>query len=252
MSTGAPGAVEQHYADVLAPVYLWMAGGIEAALVQGTVDIGPLGPPSASGAVAVDLGAGFGMHAIPLARAGYVVTAIDSSPLLLDTLRVEAQATGAEVRCTLSELTDFRRHVKEPADVIVCMGDTLTHLPDEPAVGALLREVVAGLAPHGQFVATFRDYTSPPTGDARFIAVRSDADRIHTCFLEVASETHMRVHDLVHERDGEGWRMKLGSYPKLRLAPARVAELARAAGLAANVERGARGLWRLSARRDGA
>jgi hypothetical protein len=43
------------------------------------------------------------------------------------------------------------------------------------------------------FVATFRDYTTLPAGDARFIPVRSDPDRIHTCFLEEAQQ-HVRVH----------------------------------------------------------
>ena len=63
---GAPvTAVAAHYDSHLAPIYLWMAGGIEQALTSGAGDIEGLACP---GGLAVDLGAGFGMHAIPLAR----------------------------------------------------------------------------------------------------------------------------------------------------------------------------------------
>ena len=59
--------VAAHYESHLAPVYLWMAGGIDLALSTGDADIADVACP---GGVAVDLGAGFGMHAIPLARRG--------------------------------------------------------------------------------------------------------------------------------------------------------------------------------------
>ena len=69
------GAAE-HYRAHLAPVYLWMAGGFEAALSRGEAEVDALFPDLAPGATAVDLGAGFGMHAIPLARAGARVLAL--------------------------------------------------------------------------------------------------------------------------------------------------------------------------------
>ena len=55
-----------HYENLLAPIYLWMAGGLDAALAAGAADVAELaGAPG----YAIDLGAGFGMHSIPLARA---------------------------------------------------------------------------------------------------------------------------------------------------------------------------------------
>ena len=70
--------VTEHYANHLAPIYLWMAGGPEAALQAGTAEIEALNLPLTDGAAVLDLGAGFGMHAIPLARRGARVTAIGS------------------------------------------------------------------------------------------------------------------------------------------------------------------------------
>lgn len=111
----------QHYETLLAPIYVWMAGGIDAALSAGASDVAGLVPGHG---LAVDLGAGFGMHGIPLARGGYEVVAIDSSSLLLQVL--ESQRADLPIRTVAGDLQDFRRVVSEPARLIVCMGDTLT------------------------------------------------------------------------------------------------------------------------------
>ncbi|WP_224787783.1 hypothetical protein [Pseudomonas fluorescens] len=58
--------VADHYETHLAPVYLWMAGGFDAAVSRGEAEIEAVLPNRASGTTAVDLGAGFGMHTIPL------------------------------------------------------------------------------------------------------------------------------------------------------------------------------------------
>ena len=232
---------QKHYEQLLAPIYVWMAGGVESALVAGAQDVAPLTPGDG---LAIDLGAGFGMHAIPLARAGYEVVALDTSRELLDALC--ANGTGLAIRTVEADLLDFRRHAAGPASLIVCMGDTLTHLESTDDVERLVRDVAVSLRPGGRFVTTFRDYIHPAAGDARFIPVRSDANRIHTCFLEEQPD-HMLVHDIVHERDGALWRMRISSYPKLRLAPAAVAEALRYAGLEPTVAPGARGMVRITA-----
>lgn len=218
-----------------------MAGGVEAALAAGAQDVAPLVPGQG---LAIDLGAGFGTHAIPLARAGFEVVALDTSRELLDVLR--ANGAGLAIRTVEADLLDFRRQVATAASLIVCLGDTLTHLESTGDVERLVRDVGASLKPGGRFVTTFRDYTHPATGDARFIPVRSDANRIHTCFLEEQPD-HMLVHDIVHEREGAAWRMKISSYPKLRLAPAAVAETLRYEGLEPTVATGARGMVRITA-----
>ena len=184
------------------------------------------------------------MHAIPLARGGYHVVAIDTSPQLLDVLR--AQSAGLSIRVIEDDLLDFRRHIVAPASLIVCLGDTLTHLAKPADVERLCREIAASLAPGGRAVLTFRDYTRPAEGIARFIPVRSDADRIHTCFLEQQGD-HLLVHDIVHERDGAKWRMKVSCYPKLRLAPDAVAAMLRNAGLEPTVAAGPRGMTAITA-----
>jgi 2-polyprenyl-3-methyl-5-hydroxy-6-metoxy-1,4-benzoquinol methylase len=235
--------VTDHYASHLAPIYLWMAGGMEAALSAGSADLASVLPGTG---LAVDLGAGFGMHSIPMARGGYQVIAVDTSATLLQTLREHSK--GLPIRTVESDLLDFRKRVKEPANLIVCMGDTLTHLQSLEEIRRLSAEVADALTPTGTFMATFRDYTSPATAERRFIPVRSDADRILTCFLE-ASHDHMDVHDIVHERNGTQWNLTVSSYRKLRLAPTEVEEALRAQGLTTQLAPGPRGMVRLVATR---
>lgn len=236
-------SVIRHYEDLLAPVYLWMAGGPEAAFALGQADLAPV---LDRGGFAIDLGAGFGMHAVPLARAGWRVLAIDSSSALLGQLARLAEGLPVDVR--QGDLLGFEGHLStgESADLILCMGDTLTHLESADSVDALCRTVASRLAPGGRFIATFRDYTRLPSGDARFIPVRADEDRILTCFLEEL-DGYVQVHDLLHERARGAWSTRVSSYRKLRLSPEAARLACVAAGLQATVEPGPRGMVRLCA-----
>jgi predicted RNA methylase len=72
--------VAEHYRTHLAPVYAWMAGGVDAAVARGESEIAAILPGLSAGSSAVDLGAGFGMHTIPLGRRGCAVLAVDSCP----------------------------------------------------------------------------------------------------------------------------------------------------------------------------
>jgi SAM-dependent methyltransferase len=90
--------IERHYDEHLGPVYLWMAGGAPAALAVGAAETDVLNLAAVKGATVVDLGAGFGMHALGLAQRGTQVTAIDSSATMLrmlKELRGELQAKAA-------------------------------------------------------------------------------------------------------------------------------------------------------------
>lgn len=236
-------SVARHYEDLLAPVYAWMAGGPESAFTLGAADLAAV---LQKGGFAIDLGAGFGMHTIPLARAGWKVLAIDSSALLLDQL--SSLARGLPVDARNGDLLRFEEHLSpgEVADLILCMGDTLTHLESTDAVHSLCRTVASRLSTGGSFLATFRDYTHLPSGEGRFIPVRADEHRILTCFLE-EFDSYVQVHDLLHERTNGTWSTKVSSYRKLRLAPEAVRLACTAAGLRATVAASSRGMARLVA-----
>jgi SAM-dependent methyltransferase len=221
-------------------VYSWLLGGFDEATARGQRElaaVGLLGRESAG--YAVDLGAGFGMHAIPLARQGWKVLAIDSSPLLLEELR--AHGGRGQVATVQDDLLRFPQYLSRGPDAILCMGDTLTHLPDIAAVRSLFSLVSRHLPPGGRFVLSFRDYSRTLDGPDRFILVKGDDSRVFTCFLEYGEDS-VRVHDILHERSEGGWRMRVSAYEKLRLRPEWMQRELESQGLHVRVVEGRSGL----------
>lgn len=232
-------AAADHYDRLLAEHYTWMLGGdidtvaaAQAELLQG---LGLAARPEEE-AAAVDLGCGPGPQTLALARLGFAsVTAIDSSALLLDELMEHARRSGvaqtvhpvpSDIRGVLPRLT-----AAGSVAAVLCMGDTLPHLPGRADVQKLITDIAKTLRPGGSFVATYRDLTRELHGPERFIPVRSTADRILTCFLEYLDQDTVLVHDLLHTRHDGAWHLKTSSYPKLRLSPQWLTDECRTAGL---------------------
>ncbi len=241
-------SVKEHYDTHLAPLYTWMSGGAAPARQRITELLRSLDLyPGHAGATALDLGAGNGFQSIPLAEAGYTVTAVDISDVLLGEL--ERDAGALPVRTVAGDLRDLKLHCPVPApEVIVCMGDTLTHLSTLTDVEHLLRDASQALKPGGHMLLTFRDYTVERAGHDRFIPVRSDADCIFTCFLEFGP-THVSVHDILQTRASPGGRTAISVYEKIRLAPDWVHRQLVAAGLVIVRNTVQNGLVTLAARR---
>lgn len=136
------------------------------------------------------------------------------------------------------DLLQFGEVVSRPADTIVCMGDTLTHLSHEKVVRALFETVSKRLIPGGRFVLTWRDLSSPPSGLDRFIPVN---DKVMICFLENCGQSVL-VHDLIQERESDGWRLSKGVYPKLKLPLHSIAGWLDRAGFTIEVQGAERGM----------
>ncbi|MBS0630436.1 MAG: class I SAM-dependent methyltransferase [Verrucomicrobia bacterium] len=222
-------SVQAHYDQLLGPVYTWMAGGWNAALARNCALLDSLGLATWPRGTAVDLGCGSGFQTIPLADAGFDVLALDLCASLLAELRTRAGARS--IHTVQGDLLNFPAHLTGNAALIVCMGDTLTHLPSVGAVAALIHCAAACLAPGGRLVLGFRDLaTHELQGPQRFIPVRSEPVRIFTCFLDYRPD-HVEVSDLIHTRNGDQWQLASSTYRKLRLTAAQVGALLTTAGL---------------------
>jgi SAM-dependent methyltransferase len=238
--------VAEHYNRVLADVYSWMYGGWEAQLARYSEFFAAHGIAPRASKRAIDLGAGCGFQAIPLARLGFEVKAIDLDRKLLAELEAHVEDENVETIC--ADLRDFRRHVPQSAELIVCMVDTLLHLDTQDAVVGLAADVFAALEPGGTFIATFRDFTVETTELDRFIPVRSDERTVFTCFLEFEPAT-VKVHDLVYRHVDGRWSFAKSFYRKLRLPTDWVVMTLRGAGFG-HVETGLdRGLVVVTARK---
>ncbi|MES2045093.1 MAG: class I SAM-dependent methyltransferase [Pseudomonadota bacterium] len=211
--------VTRHYDDLLAAHYTWMTGSslLDKAAEQKAL-LAQLGAGQGHKRLAVDLGCGPGFQSLALADFGFVrVLALDTCQTLLTEL--EAAKGERPIETRLDDLCSFSTLVANgAADVIVCMGDTLTHLRSREDMSTLFSDIYQALAPGGRAILTFRDLSQALHGVDRFIPVQSDADRIMLCALDFGPDT-VTVNDLIFVRDGDGWALHKSSYQKLRLAP---------------------------------
>jgi hypothetical protein len=116
-------------------------------------------------------------------------------------------------------IRNIKKYAEYEPELIVCWGDTITHLESEGEIERFLADCGETLRAGGKLIISFRDYTSELTGDARFIPVKSDETRILTCFLEYFPG-RVQVTDLLYEKEANGWKQKVSSYNKTRVAPA--------------------------------
>ena len=221
-------SVQSHYDNHLAAFYAWMTGNFDTKQKeQETYFTSKHIAPSANG-VALDLGAGHGLQTVSLANLGFSVFAVDFNQHLLSELN--ARTKGLPVRTILANLADTAQYAMD-AELIVCMGDTLTHLDSVEQVNTLISEWHGMLSPKGKLVLSFRDLTQELVQEERFIPVRAEDDRIHSCFLEYFPG-YVKVFDILLEKQQGQWIQKVSSYRKLRLGIEQGKMMLAAAGFA--------------------
>jgi SAM-dependent methyltransferase len=207
--------VHEHYENLLSSHYTWLFGGLDAKLAENAAFFATHNLAPRGSRTALDLGCGSGFQSIPLARMGYQVTAIDSSEKLLAELKTNS--VGLSVKCVQDNLLNFAAHCPGPIELCVCMGDTLTHLASKDDIQKLFRATYAALEKNGRLAITFRDLSYELKDLDRFIPVRSDERKIFTCFLEYEAE-HVKVHDLLYEKNGPAWKLHKSFYRKCRMS----------------------------------
>lgn len=214
-------SVHEHYENVLSAHYSRMLGDFEAKVSEQRSLLERLGvEASSTTGLAVDLGCGPGVQSIALARLGYRVLAVDFSQRLLSELKDRTR--GLSVEAVLGDIREVEALVPTGVQVVVCMGDTLSHLEREADLERLFAGVATRLVTGGRFVLSFRDLGGELRGLDRVIPLSASDDVIMTCFLEYETAT-VKVHDLVWVRERDGWVFRKGVYRKLRLTADTVA-----------------------------
>ncbi|MCP3942311.1 MAG: class I SAM-dependent methyltransferase [Desulfobacteraceae bacterium] len=207
--------VKEHYGKVLSDVYSWIYGGLESGVRRNVEFINKYQLIPKGSGVAVDLGAGCGFYSIPLAQAGYFVTAVDLDSGLLKELK--NNSGNLEIDLIQGDLINFDKFIKSEVELIVCMTDTIILLESKEKITSLFAKAFAVLETKGKFIISFRDLTHELTDVDRFLPVKSDENIIFTCFLEYEFET-VKVHDIVYKRYGGQWNLSKSFYRKLRLS----------------------------------
>jgi len=213
--------VKQHYEEVLSDVYSWVYGGFEINIQRNIEFFKKYNLSPQGSGIAIDLGAGCGFQSIPLAKAGYTVTAIDFDAKLLRELK--KNSGDLEIKTIQGDFFDFDKELNSGVELFVCMTDTILHLESKEKVISLFSKVFTALESGGKFIITFRDLTYELRDADRILPVRSDEDTIFTCFLEYEPET-VKVYDIVYRKLDEEWKLSKSFYRKLRLPEAWISE----------------------------
>ncbi|MBO0778327.1 MAG: methyltransferase domain-containing protein [Ktedonobacteraceae bacterium] len=231
--------VLHHYNELLAAYYTWMFGDFAEQVEEQRTLFERWGVKAKGGKSALDLGCGSGFQSIALADLGFRVTAVDLNAQLLK--EVEERKGARAIIPLQADIRALERLVEGAFDVIVCMGDTLTHLESRDEVLKLFEDVRRLSEGGGRCILGFRDLSTELKGVERFIPVRSDGGTIMTCFLEYQPE-RVLVHDLIYTRVGEAWILRKSVYPKLRLERSWVIETMEKAGFTVEVQEVQRGM----------
>ncbi len=221
-------STKEHYENHLARYYSWMLGDFDSRMNETKAFFQTHNITPTSTKVALDLGAGSGLQSLPLAQLGFEVTAIDFSATLLKELR--QRANGLAIETIESDLLHFENYAHFAPELIVCMGDTLTHLDSIEVVRQLLQQSAKQLVKNGKLILTFRDLSNELQNELRFIPVKSDENKIFTCFLEYHTD-FVKVFDIVHEKENGMWKQNISFYNKLKLSRALIEDLLQSIGL---------------------
>ena len=162
-------------------------------------------------------------------------------------LRARGDARAVRLATVRGDIVDASSLVSGRFEVILCMGDTITHLGSLDAVRAVIASVRTLLEPEGRLVLSYRDYAQPRVGSDRFVLVRGDDQRILTCVLEW-EDAYVNVTDVVHERAASGWTMRSSSYRKLRFTTEWMLALLESSGLRVERSESTAGFVRIVAR----
>ncbi|GAB4475628.1 MAG: class I SAM-dependent methyltransferase [Thermoflexibacter sp.] len=206
---------KKHYDSHLAEHYQWMLGDTsnESSFIKNLLESNEVFPKQNS--VAIDLGAGTGLQSFVLAKMGYQVIAIDFCQYLLD--EINHTKNNLSITTICDDITNFRNHINQKVDLIVCCGDTLTHLKDRQTIQLLIENISTSLHNNGYAYLSFRDYSIELTENQRFIPVKYESSKLLTCFLEYLDD-YVRVTDLIHYKTDNIWNLKTSSYKKVRIS----------------------------------
>ena len=171
-------SVEEHYKNMLARHYTWMRGDYESRVEEYRDLFGRIGISPEHGPGALDLGAGSGFQSIALTDLGFDVVSVDLSDRLIEEL--VSRAGSRKIHPVLGDVRDPTTYeAYAPFGVVVCMGDTLSHLSSYKEVSILFEDMRRVLQENGKLVLEFRDLITELEGVDRAIPVRLDRGQDH-------------------------------------------------------------------------
>ncbi|HEX8918113.1 MAG TPA: class I SAM-dependent methyltransferase [Chloroflexota bacterium] len=106
----------------------------------------------------LDAGCGTGRHAIPLALAGFEVTAADPCGAMLGQARTKAKEAGASIRLVETGFAELAPALGASFDAVILLGNSLCNLSSLDAIREALRGIHGVCASHTVVVIGIKDF----------------------------------------------------------------------------------------------
>ena len=107
----------------------------------------------------MDVGCATGQLAATLARDGHEVTGIDLDATLIDMARKDAAAHGLKVNFEVMDMTEVAANFSSCSfDMVLCLGNTLVHLPSLEEIGGFIKKISGVLKKGGVFIVQVVNY----------------------------------------------------------------------------------------------
>ncbi|RWX45241.1 glycine/sarcosine N-methyltransferase [Candidatus Electrothrix aarhusensis] len=106
----------------------------------------------------LDVSTGTGFHSVQLLKAGFDVTSVDGSPVMLAKAFQNAKQHGFVLRTVHADWRWLNKDVHSAYDAVICLGNSFTHLFKEHDRRKALAEYYAVLRHNGVLVMDHRNY----------------------------------------------------------------------------------------------
>ena len=184
----------------------------------------------------LDVSAGIGTQALPLAALGHDVCARDLSAGAITRLKRESEERNLSIDAAQADMRTVSRSVQGLFDAVISFDNSIPHLLTDAEIMDTMQNFVRLLKPGGVILLSVRDYENmdrSPTSvhhyGERLRAGRRFRLRQEWTWL---NQTHYRTRMIIESLQKSGWRELIHSEAEYYAVPvSRVLELMDAAGL---------------------
>lgn len=111
----------------------------------------------AKGKKILDLAAGTGNYSIALSKMGYEVTAVDLDEEMVKKIAEKNKAEGTKTKAVVLDMNKVET-LNDTFDVVICIGNSLVHLPNKEEIESLIKKLYNMLEKDGVLIIQIVNY----------------------------------------------------------------------------------------------
>jgi len=176
----------------------------------------------------LDVACGTGWHAIALSRRGYEVVATDISARMIERARENGVREGVPVRFVQAGFGQLAGQVGRGFGGLICMGNSLPHVPNAQALRETLADFAAVLCAGGVLIVQQRNFDQVCGQRQRFMPLQThregDREWLFLRFYDFG-EGSMTFHMVTMRREGGKWDYEIQATELLPILRQQLVEL---------------------------